>query len=65
VLTNTQNENIVSLFAAKITAKNIFMVIEYCNYKDLGHYLSKKGVLSEVEIEYFFKQVGMFISKFF
>ena len=57
MLTNTQNENIVSLFAVK-TAREVFMVIEYCNYKDFGHYLSEKGVLSEVEIEYFFKQVG-------
>ena len=58
MLTNTQNENIVSLFAFKETDENVFMVIEYCNYNDLDHYLSEKGVLSEVEIEYFFKQVG-------
>jgi serine/threonine protein kinase len=58
VLTNTKNENIISLFAVKKTAREVFIVIEYCNYKDLGHYLSEKGVLSEVEIEYFFKQAG-------
>ena len=37
------------------------MVIEYCNYKDLREYLNEKGVLSEIEIEYFFKQVGKLI----
>ena len=58
MLTNTKNENIVSLFAFKETEENVFMVIEYCNYNDLGQYLKAKGVLNEVKIEYFFKQVG-------
>ena len=58
MLTNTKNENIVSLFAVEKTAHKVFIVIEYCNFNDFGKYLEAKGVLSEVEIEYFFKQVG-------
>jgi len=58
ILKELRHKNIVQLLEYSESAKNIYLVMEYCNGGDLGDYLLSKGTLSEGTIHVFLKQIA-------
>ena len=40
---NIKNQHVLSLIDAKKTTNNIYIFFEFCNGKDLRHFLDSKG----------------------
>jgi serine/threonine protein kinase len=51
-----RHENIVRLLDVKRKAQSIYIVMEYCNQKDLDVYM-KARQFSEAEVRYYFAQI--------
>lgn len=57
-LTSLQHENVVSLLECKDTSQHVYLVMEYCNGGDLADYLQARGILSEITIAIFVRQIA-------
>lgn len=58
IMQSIDHPNIVRMYAATRTSRNLYMFLEYCRDGDLKELLkAKKGVLSESEALHYFRQI--------
>ncbi|CAD5214778.1 unnamed protein product [Bursaphelenchus okinawaensis] len=57
-LSSLKHENLVSLLKCLENTNSVFLVMEFCNGGDLSDYLQIHGVLDDVVIQHFFKQIA-------
>ena len=58
VMSKINHPNVMHLYEFMETARNYYLVIQYCNNGDLESYLKKMGKLSEEEAVYFLMQIA-------
>lgn len=58
VMSKIDHPNVMHLYEFMETARNYYLVIQYCNNGDLESYLKKMGKLSEEEAVYFLMQIA-------
>nr|AMN16533.1 serine/threonine-protein kinase Atg1 [Bursaphelenchus xylophilus] len=57
-LSSLKHENLVSLLDCVENTTSVFLVMEFCNGGDLSDHLQANGVLEDVVIQHFFKQIA-------
>ena len=57
-LKRVKNDNIVEFFEFTVMNNHVYIITEFCNQKDLRHYLSKHKILDERKAVEFLKQIA-------
>ncbi|XP_038682185.1 serine/threonine-protein kinase ATG1a isoform X2 [Tripterygium wilfordii] len=58
ILSTIDHPNIIRFFEAIQTKDRIYLVLEYCDGGDLGHYINRHGKVSEATAKHFMRQLA-------